>query len=60
LAETATAVAGISAEHGDAPFYLFRRVNGHMHLPTLQPPSNGMSPSTGVSADHHDETVNVA
>jgi hypothetical protein len=45
LAETATAVAGISAEHGDAPFYLFRRVNGHMHLPTLQPPSNGMSPS---------------
>ena len=38
----------------------FRRVNGHMHLPTLRTALQRHVAEQGVSTDRHDETVNVA
>jgi putative transposase len=38
----------------------FRRVNGHMHLPTLRAALQRHVAEQGVSAERHDETVNVA
>ena len=60
MAETATAVAGISAEHGDAPFYLFRRVNGHMHLPALRIALDQHVAEQTVGTVGHDQSVIAA
>jgi putative transposase len=38
----------------------FRRVNGHMHLPTLRTALERHVAEQGVSTDRQDETVNVA
>jgi putative transposase len=38
----------------------FRRVNGHMHLPTLRTALQRHVAEQTVSADRHDETVNAA
>jgi putative transposase len=38
----------------------FRRVNGHLHLPTLRAALQRHVTEQGVSAERHDETVNVA
>jgi len=38
----------------------FRRVNGHLHLPTLRAALQRNVTEQSVSAEHHDETVNVA
>jgi putative transposase len=38
----------------------FRRVNGHMHLPTLRAALERHVAEQGVGADRQDETVNVA
>jgi len=38
----------------------FRRVNGHMHLPTLRAALERHVAEQTVGADHHDEIVNVA
>ena len=38
----------------------FRRVNGHLHLPTLRAALERHVAEQSVSADRHDETVNVA
>ena len=38
----------------------FRRVNGHLHLPTLRAALQRHVAEHGVGADRHDETVNVA
>jgi len=38
----------------------FRRVNGHLHLPTLRASLERHVAEQGVSAERHDETVNVA
>jgi putative transposase len=38
----------------------FRRVNGHLHLPTLRAALQRHVAEQGVGADRHDETVNVA
>src|SRR5664280_265810 len=38
----------------------FRRVNGHMHLPTLRTALQRHVAEQGVSTDRHNETVNVA
>ena len=38
----------------------FRRVNGHLHLPTLRAALERHVTEQGVSAERHDETVNVA
>ncbi len=38
----------------------FRRVNGHMHLPTLRAAHERHVAEQSVCADHHDEIVNVA
>jgi putative transposase len=38
----------------------FRRVNGHLHLPTLRASLQRHVTEQGVSAKRHDETVNVA
>jgi len=38
----------------------FRRVNGHLHLPALRTALERQVAEQSVSADHHDEIVNVA
>ena len=38
----------------------FRRVNGHLHLPTLRTALERHVAEQSVGADHHDETVNAA
>jgi len=38
----------------------FRRVNGHLHLPALRTALERHVAEESVSADHHDEIVNVA
>ena len=38
----------------------FRRVNGHLHLPTLRAALQRHVAEQSVGADRHDETVNVA
>jgi putative transposase len=38
----------------------FRRVNGHMHLPTLRTALQRHVAAQGVSTDRQDENVNVA
>ena len=38
----------------------FRRVNGHMHLPTLRTALERHVAEQGVSTDRQDENVNVA
>ena len=38
----------------------FRRVNGHLHLPTLRAALQRHVAEQTVSADRHDETVKVA
>ena len=38
----------------------FRRVNGHLHLPTLRAALQRHVAEQTVGADRHDETVNVA